>query len=659
MATRTQQRLGATSLILLFVAFFVAVIVSNQLFKGVRIDLTENHLYTLSDGTKRILANIDEPIDLYYYFSNEATRGAPSPQARNLRDYASRVQEMLDEFVEDSGGKLHLSVIDPVPFSEDEDRAAQFGLHGAQLESVSDPVYLGLAGTNSVGDQESIAFIDPSKEATLEYDLAKLVSTLANPQRKIVGLVSGVSMTGQFNPQSQRMTQPWVVYQQANQLFEIRDLGTAFDAVPDDVGVLWIVQPKHLSEATQYAIDQFVMHGGKALIFVDPIAGVDPAQNEGMPQGMPAMGQSSDLPRLFKAWGIQYDPHQVVTDAQLALPVSTGMSNRPTRHYAYLGFTADNMDSGDVVTADLGSIYAAMVGQLKAADGATATFEPLLTSSASSTTVPSSKFAFLPDPSALQQGFTPGGKPLVIAARITGTLTSAFPDGKPKSADKASNDKAAEADGDAKAEDEADDAKAAGDAPADTAAETLKQSAGPANIIVVADVDMLSDSLWVRVQQIFGQQIASAFANNGAFVMNALESLLGSTDLISVRSRGSFSRPFTRVEKLRAAAESKYQETEKRLQDELAETERRLGELQSSREDTGSLLVTDQQQAEIDRFIDQRASIRKELRAVQRGLDADIERLGTWLKIINIGLVPLLLTLVTLIALWHRRRKSP
>ena len=660
MATRTQQRLGATSLVLLAVVFFVAVIVSNQLFKGVRIDLTQNHLYTLSDGTKRILGSIDEPIDLYFYFSKEATRGVAAPQARNLRDYASRVQEMLEEFVDQSGGKLHLSVIDPVPFSEDEDRAAQFGLQGAQLEATPDPVYLGLAGTNSVGDQETIAFIDPSKEATLEYDLAKLVSTLANPQRKIVGLVSGVSMTGQYNPQTQRMSQPWVVYQQAKQLFEIKDLGTSFDSVPDDIGVLWIVQPKNLPEATQYAIDQFVMHGGRALIFVDPLAGIDPMQSEGMPQGMPPIGQSSNLPRLFKAWGIEYDPHEVVADAQLALPVSTGMSNRPTRHYAYLGFGSENMNSDDVVTADLGMIYTAMAGQLKPGDGSSATFEPLLSSSVSSSTIPASRFTFLPDPASLQQGFTPGGKPLVIAARISGTLPSAFPDGKPKSA-KDSNGKAdgenGSETGDGKAA-EGGGNKVAGDAQDDAAAEPLKQSAEPANLIVVADVDMLSDPLWVRVQQVFGQQIASAFANNGAFVMNALESLVGSTDLISVGSRGSFSRPFTRVDKLRANAESKYQETEKRLQQELAETERRLGQLQSSRDDTGSLLVTDQQQAEIDRFIDQRASIRKELRAVQRGLDADIERLGTWLKIINIGLVPLLLTLVTLIALWHRRRKA-
>ncbi|MDX1499155.1 MAG: GldG family protein, partial [Woeseiaceae bacterium] len=245
MSTRAQQRLGASGLVLLVVAFVAAVIVSDQLFRGIRIDLTENNLYTLSDGTERILAGIDEPINLYFYFSDEASEGLPS-----LRDYAKRVREMLGEFVAESDGKLRLEVIDPLPFSEAEDRAAQFGLQAAPLGPSGDPIYLGLAGTNSVGDEEVIAFFDPSKEAFLEYDLARLVSTLANPEKPVIGLVSGISMTGQFDPQTQRMRPAWVVYQQAGQLFDIRDLGTSFETVPDEVTLLWIVQPKNLSSAT-------------------------------------------------------------------------------------------------------------------------------------------------------------------------------------------------------------------------------------------------------------------------------------------------------------------------------------------------------------------------------------------------------------------------
>ena len=630
MSTKTQQRLGASSLLLLAVAFVVAVIVSNQLFKGVRIDLTENNLYTLSEGTKRIVRNIDEPINLYFYFSNKATAGVPS-----LRDYANRVREMLEEFADASRGKLRLSVIDPLPFSEEEDQAAQFGLQDVLLATTSDPVYMGLVGTNSVGDEETIPFFQMDREATLEYDIAKLVSTLAKPERKVIGLVSGVSMTGQFDPQTQRMTQPWVVYQQARQLFEIRDLGTSFETVPDDVGLLWIVQPKSLSNATQYAIDQFVMRGGKALVFVDPVAGVDPSPVEGMPQGMPPVGQSSDLPLLFDAWGIDFDAEEVVTDAQLALQINTGLGSRPTRHYGYLGITSDRMNDSDIVTMELGTINAALAGRLRVSEGSAVTFEALLTSSGASTTMPASQFAFLPDPTALQRGFTSGGEPLVIAARVSGTLSSAFPNGKPTTTPSTGEDAAA-----------------------DESAGHLSESIEPANLIVVADVDMLGDPLWVQVQSFFGQQIANAFASNGAFAVNALENLAGSSDLISVRSRGTFARPFTRVEELRVEAEARFLETQQRLQQELAETERRLGELQSAREDTGSLLLTDAQQEEIDRFTDQRASIRKELRAVQRGLDQDIEDLGTILKVINIGLVPLLLTLGTLLVLWRRRRRD-
>ncbi len=670
MSAPAHTRLGASSLILLIVAFVAAVILSNTLFKGLRVDLTENNQYTLSDGTKRILGGIEEPVNLYFFFSDQATADVPS-----LRDHATRVREMLEEFADASRGKLKLELIDPVPFSEEEDQAAQFGLQDVQLAATPDPIYLGLAGTNSIGDEEVIPFFQPDRAETLEYDIAKLVSGLAHPERTVVGLVSGISMAGDFDPQMQRMTPPWVVYEQARQMFEIRDLGPSFESVPEDVSVLWIVQPKNLSVDTQYAIDQFVMRGGRALIFVDPLAAVDATVEPGMPQGMPPVGQSSDLPALFKGWGIAYEPQTVVADAALALQLNAG-GGRPVRHYGYLGIDPEHMSPSDVVTTELGSMNAAMAGALSAAEDSGIGFEPLLTSSTDAATLPASRFSFLPDPSQLQQGFSASGDIYVVAARITGTLKSAFPDGAP-AAEAPSNEPEegpAGVDAEEPAADDAEepaaneteaaaDEDASDDAPEDTAADGkddthLAESSGPVNLVVVADVDLLSDSLWVSVQNFFGQQLATAFASNGAFVVNALESLAGSADLISVRSRGSWSRPFTRVDELQADAEARFLETEQRLQQQLSETEQRLGELQSTREDTGSLLLTDEQQAEIDRFIEQRAEIRKELRAVQHGLDEDIEALGTQLKILNIGLIPLLLTFGTGFLLWRRRRRA-
>ena len=663
MSTSSQRRLTSTTLLLLALAFIAAVIVSNQVFKGWRIDLTENNLYTLSDGTKRVLEKIEEPINLYFYFSDKATENIPS-----LRSYANRVGELLEEFEAEADGKINLSTIDPLPFSEEEDRAAQFRLQGVQLAASPDTVYMGLAGTNSVGDEEIIPFFQPDKEEFLEYDLARLVSTLSQPELQAVGLISGVRMSGDFNPQTQQMQPPWVIFQQAQQLFEINDLGTDVEGIPDDIGLLWIVQPKNLPESTLYAIDQFIVGGGKALVFVDPLAEADPAaMPQGMPQGMPPQGQASNLQMLFDAWGLEYATGDVVADAGLALQISSGMTGRPVRHLGLLGITAEQLNADAVVTADLESINVGTAGHLGLEDGSSLSFEPLVTSSENAATIPTSRFSFLPDPAALQRDFSPSGDKYVIAARLSGTFPSAFPDGPP--AEDAEEPQEGAEDGQAGGETEVEapadenDTRAqpgTGDAEAAEKPEDSQPPSGEtlANVIVVADVDILSDRMWVQLQNFFGQQIANAFADNGTFVINALDTLSGSSDLIDVRSRASYSRPFTRVEELRVQAEARFQETEQRLQQELEDTESRLSELQSSRDDTGNILMTEEQQAEIDRFIDRRAEIRQELRAVQRGLDRDIERLGTVLKSINVALVPLLLTAFVLVAVWRKSRRG-
>lgn len=661
MSTPVQRRLDSGSLLLLALAFIAAVIISNQLFSGWRIDFTENNLYTLSPGTQRILEKIEEPVNLHFYYSDRATENLPS-----LRSYANRVREMLEEFEDRADGMIDLRVIDPVPFSEEEDRAAQFGLQGIRLASSPDPVYLGLAATNSVGDEAIVPFFQPDKEEFLEYDVAKLVSTLAQPGDTVIGLVSGVRMSGDFDPQTQQMRSPWVIYQQAQQLFEVQDLGTDIEEIGDDIGLLWIVQPKGLSDAALYAIDQYLLDGGKALIFVDPLAEVDASSPQGMPPGMPPQGQGSDLPKLFAAWGLEFTATEVVADAKLALQIASGMSRRPTRHVGLLGITAEELNQGDITTADLESVNVGTAGSLRLSGEEPAqaeepggdeerrvTFEPLIRSSEMASLMPISRFSYLPDPSTLLDGFTPSGETFVIAGRLSGSLTSAFPDGPPVATDDEPDTAASEPEsGSAEAGD-----TGAGES---GAAVHLAVSTEPANIIIVADVDLLSDRMWVQTQSFFGQQVASAFADNGAFATNALDNLSGSNDLIDVRSRATSARPFTRVEELRRQAEARFRETEQNLQRELEDTERRLSELQSAREDGGDLLMTEEQQAEIDRFIDRRIEIRQELRAVQRDLDRNIEQLGTVLKVVNIAFVPVLLTLFVLAAVWRgKRRRSP
>ena len=624
MSSTQRKQFAYGSLAVIFVGFIAAVIAGNSLLRGVKLDLTENRLYTLADGTKSLLRNLAEPINLYFFFSNRSTE-----DVQVLRSYATRVEEMLVEFNDAAGDNLRLQIIDPLPFSEDEDRAAQFGLTDLGLTALGgDSIYFGLAATNAIGDEAIIEVFDPEKEAALEYDLARLIYSLSTPEKSVVGLLSGVPMTGGFDPQTQQMQQPWIIGQQVRQLFELRNLPTELATIDPDVKLLWIVHPAGLSDNTLYAIDQFLLKGGRALIFVDPLAEIASIAPD--PTGLGA-GSASNLELLFSAWGLDFDPGQVVADDRYALSVSSS-SGRPLRHIGLLGLDDEAIADDEIISADLGSVNLGTPGALKLAEGAAITLTPLLESSTESALLPGLQFQFLSDPRTLLDGFVPGGMKHILAARIEGPINTAFPDGPPGQADSLL-----------------------------ALPEGHVASAENSSIVVVADVDILSDRLWVQRQRsIFGGEVASAFANNGDFVANAIAYLAGSDDLLGIKSRETYVRPFDRVENLQREADARFRETEQRLQAELAATEQTLGELQAEREDAGSLLMTPEQQQEIQRFRDEQLRIRQELRTVQRELDSSIESLGRWLKIINIVVFPLLLAgLALTLHLVRRRRKAP
>jgi ABC-type uncharacterized transport system involved in gliding motility auxiliary subunit len=622
-----QKRRGLSSLGLLALALVAAVIASNMLLRGLRLDLTESQLYTISDGTRKVLDEIEEPINLYLFFSDSATRDVPF-----LRTYAVRVREMLEEFAAAGNGQLVLHVVDPVPFSEEEDRAAQFGLQPITLGSQS--IYFGLAGTNSVGEDATIPFFQPDKENFLEYDLARLVYGLSKPDKVVVGLLSGVSMTAGFDPRTQQISQAWVVAEQARQLFELRTLPTDVARIEDDVDILWLAAPDEMGEATLYAIDQFLMGGGRALIFLDPLVEIDPSSSDPAAAGGP---QPEPLQRLLEAWGIEFTSERIVADNRYALSITGGFGQRAVRHLGILGLDAEGIDQEDVVTAGLRSLNLSTSGFFSLAEGSQTTLAPLLRSSSEAAALQTEQFMFLSDPENLLNDFAPTGERYVLAARIQGRLESAFaaaPDQPAPEPDTAGTDAAAPA---------------------------HRTATDSANIILVGDVDMLSDRLWVQSQSFLGQQLRQAFASNGDFLINALDNLSGSADLIGIRSRASFTRPFTTVEDLRREADARFRTTEQALQAQLAETERRLAELQSSRDDQSSLLMSPEQQEEVRRFMDQQVEIRQQLRAVQRNLDLSIEQLGSRLKIINIVVVPLLLALTALaiVGLQRRRKSKP
>jgi ABC-type uncharacterized transport system involved in gliding motility auxiliary subunit len=616
---------GVGGLVALAVLFLGIVMLSNVGLRGMRVDLTQNRLYTLSPGTKQVLADLKEPINLYFYFSREAA----AKQAPLVMPYANRVREFLEELATRSNGKIQLRVVDPQPFSDDEDRAGEYGLQSLQAGG-GDALYFGLTGTNSTDGRASIPSFQADREEFLEYDVAKLINELGTPKKPVIGLMSTLGLQGQFNPMTGQMGEPWPIVTQLQDLFTMRNLTADVDHIDKDVDVLMLVHPKTLPPKTLYAIDQFVMRGGRVLLFVDPNSGADTSgQDPQNPLAGMMANHSSDLAPLLAAWGVDYDATKVVGDLERGLEVRTSMQAPPTRHIGILGLTHTDMNQKDVITATLDKINLATVGALAAHPGAKTTFEPLLQSSASAALIPAQRFNALTDPATLRDGFKPTGTRYTLAARITGPVESAYPHGAP-----------------------ADQKPAAGPPIAH-----LAKSTAPANIVIIADTDLLMDYMWVQTREILGQRVAQAFANNGDLVANILDNLSGSSALISVRGRATFSRPFERVEALRRQADDRLRGKALELQAELQQTETKLTELQGKRNDQSSLMLSPEQEAELKRFVAEKARVRKELRETQRGLDVDINRLNSWLKVINIAIAPLLVAVAGVIILSLRRRR--
>ncbi len=596
---------SGTGLLVLLLAFIAFNMASGVLLPGARLDLTEQKLFTISDGTRDILEELDEPITLYFFFSDRASKDMVV-----LRNYARRVEEMLREYERVADGKLKLQIIDPQPFSEAEDRAAEFGLQAVPLTQNGDQLYFGLAGTNELAQREIIPFFALEQEGLLEYELSRLINSLAQPEKPQIGLISGLPMAGGMNPMTGQPGAPWVAFEQMQQMFSVQELEADIDTVPEEIDVLLLVHPKTLSEAALLAIDQFVLRGGKLLAFIDPLAEADQSM-EAMMEGM-ADAKASDLGPLLKAWGVGYNPEQVVLDARLGMSVSRGQGQRPARHIGWLEIEPEFMSRDDTVTAPLQLLTIGTAGALQPLEGASTHFLPLLSSSANSALVPSSRFSRMQDPEVLLNGFQADDQVYHFAARLQGPASTAFPNGL-------------------------------------EGHEVALTEADNINVLLIADTDLLTDRMWVQVQDFFGQRIPQPWADNGGLLINALDNLSGSEALISVRSRGDFSRPFTVVEDLQRKAERRYRASEQRLQQQLEQTEQRLRELQQGQDPSQLTELSAEQEQAIQGFLDEKLAIRKQLRDVRYELNADIERLGNLLKIINIALVPALLTLGVLL----------
>jgi ABC-type uncharacterized transport system involved in gliding motility auxiliary subunit len=661
-----RKTLAWGALVLAALLTLSANLIFSAIAKNAKADLTAERLYTISEGTRRVLKRIDEPISVRLYYTRKLGEVAPL-----FGKYFERVKALLEQYRDLSAGMVQLTVLEPEPFSDAEDRAVASGLRGVRLNQDGETGYFGLIASNTTDNDAAIEFFAPDRERFLEYDLTKLINGLANPKKRVVGLIAGIPVDGGTMNPMQPMRQPapaWTVMEQIREFFEVRPLEQTITEIPGDIDVLMLAQPNALSKEAVYAIDQYVLRGGRVLAFIDPVAETTPPSG---PMGMPSMPPAGDILDLLKAWGVSIDTEKLAGDPSMARRVQFGggPGGRPivTDYLAWLQVDTPHINQADPLAAGIERLNLASAGFITKVDGATTNVQPILQTSPGAGEMGATSLRVMPDPLALAREFKSGGKPLMLAVRITGEAKTAYPDGRPKPAETAKpDDKTGDKPDDTAAKPEVAAAKEATVGTAKATAAPKGEpviphfASGPVNIILVADSDLLHDQFWVSIQELLGQRIAMPQAHNAAFVINALENLSGGEALAMLRGRGINDRPFERVADIRREAERRYREKEQALNAKLKDLQGKLQQMETRSGEGGQILLSDKDRQTIEGFRNEMIEVRRELRGVQAELRRDIDRLGGWLKFFNIAAVPLLIGLGGIaVGLSRRRRQVP
>ena len=609
--------IGVAAMLLILVAInFIAGRVKQ------RVDLTAEHAYTLSAGTKAILARLDTPVQIRFYASQSA-EGMPV----FLKTYAQQVDDLLGEYRQNSRGLIQVQKLDPEPDSDAEDSAKLEGVE-PQLLSNGERVYLGLS-VSLLDQKEAIPFLSPERERLLEYDISRAIARVMTPDKSVIGVLSPLPVmgTGAMMPMQQQGEPAWVLIEELKRDFDVREIEPNATTIPNDIKVLLVIHPKGITEATQFALDQFVLRGGKLIAFLDPMAALDP-QTASAGFGSPP--SKSGLDRLLKAWGVTFEDSKVLADLDFVARTDQG------RAPAVLALNEKAVNKDDIATADAGNLFV-VFGGVFGGTPAQGLKETVL--------LHSSKDSELVDPmmarmsgEEIAKSFKPSGIEYPLAIRLSGKFKTAFPAGKPKPPEAEPNEKKEDA------------------SPPET---TLKESKHETTIVLVGDSDMIQDRVAVRqVGNPFGQRLFMPANGNLAFAENLIDQLTGDSNLIAVRSRASRERPFTVVKKMQADAEASYRSKIKELEDGLADAQRKIGQLQSGKQEGQRFILSPQQQEELANFRKKEAEAKTQLKEVRKKLRADIDSLENRIKWLDIAGMPALVALTGLAFAIVKRRRS-
>ena len=607
-----------------------SVLILNKLLGPLRLDLTEKGIYSLSDGTKKITSGLNQDIKLKLFYARTAAMKGPEG-IKYYNNYYLYVRELLREYEGLSGNKLKLEVIDPRPFSDEEEEALNYGIKKFPI-SENENFFFGLAAVSEMGKDAVIPFFEPARQEFVEYDISKLITQVIQREKSKVGVLSSISIAGaDLSPYMRQMLQmqgrpapqPWNLISHLRQEYQVVALNLEDKEIPADVDFLMVVHPKNFSDTTLYAIDQYVMKGGKLLVMVDPFSIVDqPQQNPQNPMAAYSYDSSSNLNKLLKNWGVEMLEGEIAADPEMGLTAQLRQDAPPSKVVTFLQLGEDNVNKDEVISGKLHDMKMVFAGVLKINEKAGTEVTPLLTTTAAGGSwKPQSPFELrMPNPQAMASGMKVSEEPVMLACRINGKFKSNFPDGPPAG-------------------------KAEGETKAPTPAENhLKESNGEAAVVVVADVDIASDQMAYQ-QSFFG---VAQVGDGASLVLNSLDFLSGSSELIEIRSRGQFKRPFLVVDAIEA-------EAEKATEAEVAETNQKISEFQARLQELGANANVDNEKLIQSKALAERNDIQKEIRKAQKklrklqaGRRENIESLGLLLQTVNMVLAPAVVLVIAI-----------